>query len=73
MACKREVAKKCRVAGGQPTWNETKGICECMAIKTDAKGNKIQRMKKGKKAFDMFGNPAYETESYTLARQRRGN
>ena len=50
MACKREVAKKkCRVAGGQPTWNETKGVCECMAIKTDAKGNKIQRMKKGKR------------------------
>ena len=51
MACKREVAKKCRVAGGQPTWNETKGVCECMAIKTDAKGNKIQRMKKGKKGI----------------------
>lgn len=66
MACKEEKIKKCRIAGGQATWNESKQRCFCEGIKKDKQGKSIRIMKKGKPAEDAFGNPVYQTTGYSL-------
>ncbi len=72
--CKEAEIKRCREAGGQSVWNVTRQTCVCHAIKKDAKGKNIQRTdKEGKGKTDKLGNPLWETENYTVSKERKGN